>query len=115
MSELKTLPERERFSLLYGRQGSPGSDSKRMRKRLGILIHQLELGGLYALVRRKLGVDLPVAYQGPVLWEQFFEHAEELRDVLDTITLAYDAIQAGRQTTSREAERFLHKVNLIFQ
>ena len=45
---------------------------------------------------------------------KFFEQAE-LRDVLDTITLAFDAIQAGCQTPSTEGIIFLREVNVIFQ
>jgi hypothetical protein len=54
------IPERARFSLLYLRQGPPGSDSMRMRTRLGILINERKPGGLYEKVRAKLGVGLPI-------------------------------------------------------
>ncbi len=84
-----------------------------MRTCLGILISKLRLESLYELIRGRLGCPVPVGYNG-VPWVAFFETAK-LRDVLDTITLAYHAIQAGRVTPSREAERFVQEVNIIFQ
>jgi hypothetical protein len=113
MADHTRIPERARFSLLYLRQGAPGPDSKRMRRRLGILISERQSPRLYEQVRAKLGVDVPLGSESN-LWVRFFEEAE-LRDVLDLITLAYDAIQAGRQTLSTEGYVFLEAVNLIFQ
>ena len=113
MAEFEKIPERERFSLIYGRQGAPGSDSERMRTRLGVLIANRPPEQLYDAIRGKLGCPVPLGFNG-VTWVRFFEEAK-LRDVLDTVTLAYDAIQAGRYTASSEAERFLREVNLIFQ
>jgi hypothetical protein len=109
----ENLPELERFSLNYLRQGTPGSDSQRTRTRLGIFISKLRLESLYELIRGRLGAPVPVGFNG-VQWVTFFGTAK-LRDVLDTITLAYHAIQAGRVTPSREAERFVREVNTIFQ
>jgi hypothetical protein len=95
MTNTTRFPERARFSLLYCRQGPPGVDSERMRRRLGVLIGDREPARLYEMLRAKLGAPVLLNSDSDDRWLRFFEETD-LKDVMDTISFAYDAIQAGR-------------------
>ena len=104
MTNTTRFPERARFSLLYCRQGPPGVDSERMRRRLGVLIGDREPARLYEMLRAKLGAPVLLNSDSDDRWLRFFEETD-LKDVMDTISFAYDAIQAGR-TFSTEGYGF---------
>jgi hypothetical protein len=107
------IPERERYSLVYGRQGPPERDSQRMRTRLGALIEEYKTSNLYKAVLLRLGVDAHCGRQF-VSWRRFGETVE-LRDLMDTVSVVFDEIQTGRSLVSEQTKRFLREVNLIFQ
>jgi hypothetical protein len=80
-----TVPEGERFSLVYLKRGEPLRDSVRLRTRLSTQFYELttesERNAFLTLVKKELGT-------GQRLVRNHFENSE-LRDLLDLPTLAY--------------------------
>jgi hypothetical protein len=79
-------PQGQRFSQLYLERGAPGQDSVRMRRRIAALVRNFQPDGLMNIIETELGIDVPTGYEH-IKWEAFFADAE-LKDVLDTVTLA---------------------------
>jgi hypothetical protein len=114
------LPQGKRFSQVYLERGEPRADSLRARRRvsstlLGISDNAVQ--GLGSLVERELGIELPSSYG--ILWSHYFEQCE-LRDFLDTITLAYQHFaKSGRTTVAtswvRDVKRIIQEENLRYQ
>ncbi len=109
-------PEGQRFSLLYIERGAPEQDSPRMRRRLAAVVSNIRAPGLVDLIAQRLGIDVPMGYNY-IDWNRFFADAA-LRDVLDTITLVYEARQQEERSQrgfGNEAARFIDTVNAIFR
>jgi hypothetical protein len=101
-------PEGELFSSVYVDPGEPAQDSKRMRRRLGALLNDLRPPNLDQRIEVRLGID--VAYSD---WKFVLEKFD-LKDVLDTVTLAYRSLAAVHYADAREG-RFVKAVNIIFR
>jgi hypothetical protein len=90
---IEKTPPGELFSRVYLRRGAPASDSARMRRRLAAALNSIkdidsEFG---SLPPRKLGIDVPYNFGG-YDWTEFFQKAD-MRDVLDTVTLAWQYLE----------------------
>jgi hypothetical protein len=84
------FPEGKRFSHVYLERGEPRADSARARRRVSSTLLDIRDGassGLTGLIQRELGIELPSTGYG-THWSNYFEKCE-MRDFLDTITLAY--------------------------
>ena len=99
------------FSRVYLRPDTPIRDSVRFRTRVESQFYdaapdRLTLG---ARIESELGVRVPRSARG-YYWPPFFEKAE-MRDVLDTITLAYKLlVETGQATTAKTWRTFVARV-----
>jgi len=109
-------PEGERFTHLYLERGEAAQDSPRMRRRIAALVHSIDdLAGLSQEIESELGVSVPhTGYRYD--WHRFFETCE-LRDLLDTVTVAWRHLDAkrrpGMQATATQ-RRLPSEVERIF-
>lgn len=93
------------FSRVYLRPATPLRDSARFRTRVESQFYDTisERSALADRIESELGVRVKRGYKG-YLWNLFFEEAE-LRDVLDTITLAYQLLIAGGEAARAKSWR----------
>lgn len=105
----------ERFSQVYLTTAELLEDSLRFRRRLAIPASKISgSNGLADLIHSELGIRVPVTggYQSHYDWERFFEKTE-LRDVLDSITLAYRLIVTN--STARQGAEWCKQVERIMR
>ncbi|ODS03784.1 hypothetical protein AUC71_07710 [Methyloceanibacter marginalis] len=89
----------QRFSELYIERGAPERDSARMRRRLAALVSDHDyLGDLRSELQHSLGIDGPSGNYG-YQWVEFYKQAA-LRDVLDSITVAWRLLARNVQSGS---------------
>ena len=118
---MATLPTHGmRFSHAYLARGEPHADSVRARRRISSLmlaISESARDGLGILLERELGVEIPSFYGYD--WHGFFRSCE-LKDLLDTITIAYQHfVKGGRPTIAtnwiQDVTRVLQEENLRYR
>jgi hypothetical protein len=113
------IPEGGRFSHVYVSRGEPTDDSTRMRRRLASLVEEFTgLDGLGSRLKKELGVRLPYDVAG-LDWDEFFAKCE-LRDLLDTVTIAWQYLNVRVRTeryapSSAAPESWLQQVRRIFE
>lgn len=107
MSKLRP-PEGKFFSHVYVDHELPTQDSPRMRARLGVLLNDMGPPRFQKWTESKFGISICTAD-----WRDFLKQAD-LKDVLDTVTLAYRALASG-PCIDRCDERFVRYVNAIFR
>jgi hypothetical protein len=108
------FPQGKRFSHVYLERGEPRADSARARRRISSTFLDIPSNardGFSGLVERELGVELPSTGYG-THWSNYFASCE-LRDLLDTITLAYQHFSKSGRTTV--AASWLRDVNRVMQ
>jgi hypothetical protein len=108
-------PVGQRFSHVYIQRGEPTQDSPRMRRRLAALFFTFDdhLGDCSYFLRQELGIDVVTGQTG-IIWGRLFDQCE-LRDLLDTITLAYRHAVRGRRMSPLDQQRFRQEVDRIFK
>jgi hypothetical protein len=105
-------PIGQRFSFVYIPRSLPLPDSERMRNRLFHLFGELDLWPCKDIIEGELGLHLPRLTTSNVYWKKFFSEFE-LRDILDTITIAYS--HARRSGNGDNAEKWKSTVCRIFK
>jgi hypothetical protein len=105
-----------RFSQLYLAPGELAQDSDRMRRRLAaVVLGDLErnVGAeLATTITRRLGTGGPRNTFSQLDWTAYFRSAE-IRDVLDTVTVAFEVLQ--REQRRQQAASWLREVRTIFR
>jgi len=101
-------PKGKFFSQVYVDHGVPVHDSPRMRARLGVLLNDMGPPRFEKWTESKFGISICTAD-----WRDFLKDAD-LKDVLDTVTLAYRALASVPFTENRE-RHFVRSVNAIFR
>lgn len=98
-----------RFSLLYLERSTPAKDSQRFRNRLAAYywdnLHRYYEDKIYKIIELETGAEIPRTVIGYNLSDFFKEN--ELRDVLDSITLIYRVLGDNQKT---EWENFVKRV-----
>jgi len=87
----------QRFSILYLDRGEPVRDSKRFRNRLAAFywekLHKSCKENIKAILQKEAGIEIPFIQNFGFDLSGFFKK-NELRDILDAITLVYQALKA---------------------
>ena len=113
------VPKGQRFTHVYIARGTPTQDSRRMRKRLAMLIgsiRDLETGDFSQRAELKLEIASPWSSGGS--WTSMLA-GWELGDVLDLVTVAYRFLDERRRGSRGmydlgSTDRWLAGVNEIF-
>src|SRR5262249_34453913 len=115
--EKPSRPEGQRFSRVYVDRGKPVDDSRRVRRQVAAVIHEMpDLNELPSIVPRELGLDLVWSGVGPD-WPAFFNRIE-VADFLDLITITYRYLTDKRRGGMRDLsanERWVAQVRRIFE
>ncbi|TMA90478.1 MAG: hypothetical protein E6J74_23755 [Deltaproteobacteria bacterium] len=106
------MEEGKRFSLVYLEPGAPLRDSQRFRNRLSAY-YWANLDDhrdvIQKLIHKETGAKIPVNIGGGYMPNLFFERGE-LRDVLDSITLVYEAVaDIGYRTKAENWKTFVER------
>lgn len=116
------MPAANRFSQLYLERDTPGADSVRFRNRLQSFywnnLYNSSWHEITNAIQQELGVVLSWE-DGYLKLRRFFTN-EELRDILDSITLIYNAVKAQRKPDLAEqwrsfVEQALKEENLCYR
>lgn len=93
MADEDIIPIGKRFDHLYIDQGKPDDDSERMRRRLGAVLHKLQIQTreqYRGILEEELGVIIPIQLNVGIDAREFFLNAK-LRDVLSSVTIIWEA------------------------
>jgi hypothetical protein len=101
----------QRFSLLYLDRSEPVRDSKRFRNRLDAFywekLHKDHKNAIKAILQKEAGIEIPYLQNFGFNLSDVFKK-NELRDVLDSITLVYRAVNKnGWPQLSNEWKSFV--------
>jgi hypothetical protein len=104
------MEEGTRFSLLYLERSTPARDSKRFRNRLAAYywdnLHKYYEHEIYKIINLETGAEVPWAGMGYSISDFFKKN--ELRDVLDSITLIYNVLP--NNYNSADWKKFVERV-----
>ena len=109
------MEEGKRFSQIYLERGAPVRDSQRFRNRLSAYYSDQLLinyyGEIEKIIHKETGAKIPWGH-GPDI--NLFIEKGELRDVLDSITLIYQAVRE-KQRYNADAENWKTFVARVFR
>lgn len=116
----KDVPLGQRFTQVYIERGEAEADSVRMRARLAAIVSNLkEASSIANAVERRLGLVLGWSGSGRD-WRGYFGKAP-LGDVLDTVTVAANYLDAGEEALNgptapmRRRKAFIAGVRAVFR
>lgn len=108
------IPQGQRFSHVYLERGEPTDDSPRMRRRIATLIGKTDhLFSLGEEIEKELGIHVPVAsigFDGATYNYVKFYSECEIRDLLDSITVAYRMLEQS----IRQSNCWVEEISRIF-
>ena len=113
----------KRFSLLYLDRSAPIRDSARFRNRLAAYywehLNEYHKGPIINIIQKETGAKIPFNVVSGYSISDFFKR-NELRDVLDSITLIYHVLLTGGLRSTAEkwhtfASRVLKEENMGYQ
>ena len=104
--------EGKRFSLIYLERSTPARDSQRFRNRLAAYYRDsLDKNyehKIYTIIELETGSKVPLTGMGYSITEFFKKN--ELRDVLDSITLIYTVLKKDYGSDNKEWMNFVERV-----